>query len=107
MFADGKNLMHNGKKPDATAMELMSIVIHDSSLWDRYIWIAGGLIERLKTEYSLMLWSFETTGAPLLTQENSLPTNTVEIKCPDYTTTVEHIQETKASKMIGVHTAIN
>eukprot|EP00957_Ditylum_brightwellii_P084555 6429734-Ditylum_brightwellii.AAC.1 len=34
MFVDDKNLIHNGKKSDTTAMELMSIVTHDLSLWD-------------------------------------------------------------------------
>eukprot|EP00957_Ditylum_brightwellii_P204275 15338470-Ditylum_brightwellii.AAC.2 len=72
IFIDDKNLMHNGKTLDATAMELMSIVTHDLSLWDQYIWITSGLIERLKIEYSLMVWSFESTGAPLLTLENTL-----------------------------------
>eukprot|EP00957_Ditylum_brightwellii_P156048 11877774-Ditylum_brightwellii.AAC.1 len=34
MFVDDKNLMHNGKRPDSTAKELMTYVTHDVSLWD-------------------------------------------------------------------------
>jgi hypothetical protein len=34
MFADDKNLMHNGKKTDANAQELMDYVTHNVSLWD-------------------------------------------------------------------------
>eukprot|EP00957_Ditylum_brightwellii_P019238 1450296-Ditylum_brightwellii.AAC.1 len=84
--------MRNGKKPDVFAKELMSIVTHNLSLWDHYIWITGGLIEQLKTEYSLMVWTFESTGAPQLTLEHNLPPNTVVIQQPDYTTTVKHIK---------------
>eukprot|EP00957_Ditylum_brightwellii_P128045 9765467-Ditylum_brightwellii.AAC.1 len=36
-----------------------------------------------------------------------LPPNSVTIKQPNYTTTVKRIKETKASKMIRAHTAIN
>eukprot|EP00957_Ditylum_brightwellii_P093074 7086746-Ditylum_brightwellii.AAC.1 len=77
MSVNDKSLMHNGKKPDTSAKELMSIVTHNLLLWDRYIWITGGLVEWLKTEYSLMVWTFESTGAPQLTQEHKLPPNTV------------------------------
>eukprot|EP00957_Ditylum_brightwellii_P147856 11259159-Ditylum_brightwellii.AAC.1 len=107
IFVDVKNLIHNGKKPDASVKELMPIVMHDLSLWVCYIWITGGLIEWLKTEYSLMVWTSESTGAPQLTPEHKLPPNTVVIQQPDYTTTVKHIKETTASKMIGFHTALN
>eukprot|EP00957_Ditylum_brightwellii_P116304 8871447-Ditylum_brightwellii.AAC.1 len=85
----------------------MEIVTHDLSLWDRYIWITGGLLEQLKTEYCLMVWSFLTTGAPYLTEEHRLPPNSVTIQQPNYTTTVKRIEEMKALKMIGAHTAIN
>eukprot|EP00957_Ditylum_brightwellii_P174801 13309086-Ditylum_brightwellii.AAC.1 len=34
MFVDDKNLMHNGKRPDSTAQELMAYTTHDVSLWD-------------------------------------------------------------------------
>ena len=71
--------MHNGNKPNATAHELMNYVTHDVSLWDRYIWTTGGLIERLKTKYSLMVWKFESTGAPKITPEQELPPNTARI----------------------------
>eukprot|EP00957_Ditylum_brightwellii_P200325 15272472-Ditylum_brightwellii.AAC.1 len=76
MFVDDKNLMHNGKKTDENAQELMDYITHDVSLWDRYTWITGGLIERLKTKYSLMIWKSENTGAPMITPGNELPPNT-------------------------------
>eukprot|EP00957_Ditylum_brightwellii_P150964 11495007-Ditylum_brightwellii.AAC.1 len=107
MFVDDKNLMHNREQPDNTAEELMTIVTHELFLWDCCIWIIGDLIERLKTEYNLVVWYFQQTGAPQLMPEHELPPNTVVIKHPDYTVTVKHIKETKASKMIGVNTAIN
>ena len=105
MFVDDKNLMHNGHKPNPTAEELMQYTTHDVTLWDRYIWITGGLIERLKTQYSLMVWNFSSTGAPTITPERELPTNSVQIKRPDYNTTVKRIAPEKAGKLIGVHTA--
>eukprot|EP00957_Ditylum_brightwellii_P164140 12497881-Ditylum_brightwellii.AAC.1 len=77
MFVDDKNLMHNRKQPDSTAKELMTYVTHDVSLWDRYIWITGGLVERLKKKYSLMVWKFQTTRAPTITPGTELPENTV------------------------------
>eukprot|EP00957_Ditylum_brightwellii_P038279 2894561-Ditylum_brightwellii.AAC.1 len=107
MLVHDKNLMHNGKKSDTSATELMEIVIHDLLLWDHHIWITGGLIERFKTDYSLMVWTLKSTGAPQLTPEHNLPPNTMVIQCPDYTTTVKRIKETKTPKIIGVHTAIN
>eukprot|EP00957_Ditylum_brightwellii_P143731 10950701-Ditylum_brightwellii.AAC.1 len=45
MFVDNKNFMHNRKSLDSTATELMKYVTHDVLLWDRYIWITGGLVE--------------------------------------------------------------
>eukprot|EP00957_Ditylum_brightwellii_P195943 14929529-Ditylum_brightwellii.AAC.1 len=80
MFVNNKSLMHNGKKTDVSAKELMSIVTHDLSLWDHCIWITGGLIEWFKTEYSLMVWTFESTGAPQLTLEHKLSPNRVVIQ---------------------------
>eukprot|EP00957_Ditylum_brightwellii_P012980 980848-Ditylum_brightwellii.AAC.1 len=53
MFVDDKNLMHNNKKPNPSATELMEIFTHDLSLWDRYIWVTGGFLKQLKTEYCL------------------------------------------------------
>eukprot|EP00957_Ditylum_brightwellii_P175437 13355790-Ditylum_brightwellii.AAC.1 len=91
MFVDDKNLMHNGKKPEASAMDLMTIITHNLLLWDRNIWITGSLIERLKAEYSLMVWSFEITKVPSHTQEHCLPPNTIVIKCPDYIIAVKCI----------------
>eukprot|EP00957_Ditylum_brightwellii_P107630 8211469-Ditylum_brightwellii.AAC.1 len=76
MFVDDKNLMHNGKRPGSNAHELMMYATHDVSLWDRYVWITGGLVERLKTKYRLMVWKFENTGAPMITPVNELPENT-------------------------------
>eukprot|EP00957_Ditylum_brightwellii_P110473 8425154-Ditylum_brightwellii.AAC.1 len=80
MFVNNKHLVHTGKKPDTSTKELMSIVTQNLSLWDHYIWITGGLIEWLKTEYSLMVWTFKSTGAPQLTPEHKLPPNTVVIQ---------------------------
>eukprot|EP00957_Ditylum_brightwellii_P169436 12895835-Ditylum_brightwellii.AAC.1 len=46
----------------------MSYVDHDVNLWDELLWITGGLLEKLKTPYSLMVWDFvlflHRTGCP-------------------------------------------
>eukprot|EP00957_Ditylum_brightwellii_P182123 13876239-Ditylum_brightwellii.AAC.1 len=105
MFIDDKNLMYNGKRPDSSAHELMMYVTHDVSLWDRYIWITGDLVECLKTKYSIMVWKFENTGAPMITPGNDLPENTVSIHRPEYSTTVKRTDPNRADKLIGVHTA--
>eukprot|EP00957_Ditylum_brightwellii_P205840 15345674-Ditylum_brightwellii.AAC.1 len=104
-FVDDKNLIHSGKRTDANTQELMAYVTRGVSLWDRYIWIIGGLVEGLKTKYSLMVWKFETTQAPMITPGNELPTNTVTIHPPDYSTTVKRTDPNKANKLIGVNTA--
>eukprot|EP00957_Ditylum_brightwellii_P163028 12414213-Ditylum_brightwellii.AAC.1 len=105
MFVDDKNLMHNGKKPDSNSHELITYVTHDVSLWDRYIWINGGLVEHLKTKYSLMVWKFENTRAPMITPGNELPENTVNIRRPEYSTIVKRTDPNRADKLIGMHTA--
>eukprot|EP00957_Ditylum_brightwellii_P036535 2767358-Ditylum_brightwellii.AAC.1 len=107
MFVDNKSLLHNGMRWDTPAPELMNIVTGDLSLWDRYIWTTGGLPERLKMEYSPLIWKFKVDGKPAITHDNKLLQNTVVIHRHGFDTAVKHITTTKASEIMGIHQAIN
>eukprot|EP00957_Ditylum_brightwellii_P134737 10272277-Ditylum_brightwellii.AAC.1 len=72
---------------DLNAKQLMTIVTYVISLWDRYIWTTGGLIERIKTAYSLMIWTFTPTGKSTITVEEELPINKVVMHRNGYDTT--------------------
>eukprot|EP00957_Ditylum_brightwellii_P206477 15348625-Ditylum_brightwellii.AAC.1 len=76
MFVDDNRQMHNNGKMHATARQLMSYVDHDVNLWDELLWITGGLLDRLKTTYSLMVWDFELSGKPFIIPMEQLPENT-------------------------------
>eukprot|EP00957_Ditylum_brightwellii_P177734 13538757-Ditylum_brightwellii.AAC.1 len=64
MFVDDKKLLHNDGQMDISAIDLMSTVTHDLSLWDNYVRVTGGMIERLKTSYGLLTWKFSPSGEP-------------------------------------------
>eukprot|EP00957_Ditylum_brightwellii_P171613 13065607-Ditylum_brightwellii.AAC.1 len=57
-------MMHNSRRFNSTAKELMTYVDHAVKLWDDLLYITGELLERLKTNYSLIVWNFEETGKP-------------------------------------------
>eukprot|EP00957_Ditylum_brightwellii_P152748 11627295-Ditylum_brightwellii.AAC.1 len=98
MFVDDKSLLHTEKRWDTSAPELMNIGTGDLSLWDKYIWTTGGLLEWLKMEYSLLIWNFEANGKPVIAQDYELPQNTVVIHRHGFDTAVKCISTTKAPK---------
>eukprot|EP00957_Ditylum_brightwellii_P189308 14409275-Ditylum_brightwellii.AAC.1 len=93
--------MHNDGMRDVTAHQLMSFVDHDVNLWDELLWITGGLLECLKTTYSLMVWDFEESGKPFITPMEELPANTVKIRCNGIATTMKQTAENKAIRNLG------
>eukprot|EP00957_Ditylum_brightwellii_P068277 5184055-Ditylum_brightwellii.AAC.1 len=78
MYVDDNKMVHNNKRFDSTAKELMNYVDHDVNLWDELLYITGGLLEQLKTNYSLMVWNFEETGKPYVESSAQLPSNKVK-----------------------------
>eukprot|EP00957_Ditylum_brightwellii_P164016 12487947-Ditylum_brightwellii.AAC.1 len=72
--------MHNNSQSNATAVKLMEFVDHDINLWDGLLWLTGGLLKRLKTTYSLMVWTFEADGTSYIAPEIMLPQNTVKLR---------------------------
>eukprot|EP00957_Ditylum_brightwellii_P166608 12682800-Ditylum_brightwellii.AAC.1 len=95
--------MHNNGMRDATAQQLMSSVDHDVNLWDELLWITGGLLERLKTTYSLIVWDFEESGKPFIMPIEHLPANSVKIRCNVIATTLKQTAENKAIRNLGVN----
>eukprot|EP00957_Ditylum_brightwellii_P051647 3916540-Ditylum_brightwellii.AAC.1 len=93
--------MHNNGMRDATAQQLTSFIDHDVNLWDELLWITGGLLERLKTTYSLMVWDFKESGKPFITPTEQLPANSVKICCDGIATTLKQTAENKAIQNLG------
>eukprot|EP00957_Ditylum_brightwellii_P209307 15361161-Ditylum_brightwellii.AAC.1 len=59
MLVDNASLFHNLMKIfTACAHMIMSIVSCNVTLWGRYLWISGGLLEYNKTQYCIMIWGF-------------------------------------------------
>eukprot|EP00957_Ditylum_brightwellii_P018642 1400564-Ditylum_brightwellii.AAC.1 len=42
----------------------MEFLDHNINLLDGLLWLTGGLLERLKTTYSIMVWKFEADNVP-------------------------------------------
>eukprot|EP00957_Ditylum_brightwellii_P171395 13048189-Ditylum_brightwellii.AAC.1 len=74
---------------DSSATDLMHTVTHNLSLWDNYIRVTGGMIERMKTAYSLLTWKFLPLGEPIITLDHELPKNQVVIHRDGYDTSVK------------------
>eukprot|EP00957_Ditylum_brightwellii_P003691 279784-Ditylum_brightwellii.AAC.1 len=72
--------MHNNGQSNTTAVKLMEFVDHDINLWDGLLWLTGGLLERHKTTYSLMVWKFEAYSIPYIVPEIMLPQNTIKLR---------------------------
>eukprot|EP00957_Ditylum_brightwellii_P173014 13172033-Ditylum_brightwellii.AAC.1 len=98
--------MHNNGMRDATAQQLMSFVDHDVNLWDELLWITGGLLEKLKTTYSLMVQDFEESGKPFIIPTEQLPANSVKIRHNRIATKLKQIAENKAIQNLGVNQAL-
>eukprot|EP00957_Ditylum_brightwellii_P100526 7663213-Ditylum_brightwellii.AAC.1 len=67
IFVDDNRQMHHNRIMNASATQLMSYVDHDLNLWDELLWITRGLLEKLKTTYSLMVRDFESSGRLVIT----------------------------------------
>eukprot|EP00957_Ditylum_brightwellii_P061134 4639268-Ditylum_brightwellii.AAC.1 len=59
MFVDDYRQMHNNGIMNASATQLMPYVNYDVNSWDEFLWITGGLLEKLKTTCILMVWDFK------------------------------------------------
>eukprot|EP00957_Ditylum_brightwellii_P092025 7005901-Ditylum_brightwellii.AAC.1 len=79
-FVDDNKLAHNGGKHNATALELMAMIQHDTTMWDLILNTAGGLPELKKTAYSLLVWKFGLNGEPQIAKEEDILTNKVCIR---------------------------
>eukprot|EP00957_Ditylum_brightwellii_P057201 4334467-Ditylum_brightwellii.AAC.1 len=106
MFVDDNKQMHINRVRSASATQLMSYINHDVNLWDELLWITGGLLEKLKTTYSLMVWDFEPSGRPVITPMSKLQENTVKIRCQGIATMLKKTSEDKAIRNSGVSRAL-
>eukprot|EP00957_Ditylum_brightwellii_P120071 9162534-Ditylum_brightwellii.AAC.1 len=101
-FIDGITQLHNSEKFDIPAKALMQQIQNDITLHSRYLWIMGGKLETIKTKYILMIWRFDRSGKPILTEEMDLPLNNIEIPTTTGQTTVlERIPVQKGISMLG------
>eukprot|EP00957_Ditylum_brightwellii_P083616 6356123-Ditylum_brightwellii.AAC.1 len=55
----------------------MAQVQQNAEIWGRLLWVAGGLLEFLKSSYFLVIWWFNKDDSPTITTD--LPTNTVQL----------------------------
>eukprot|EP00957_Ditylum_brightwellii_P003406 258107-Ditylum_brightwellii.AAC.1 len=76
MIVDDVTMQHNAGQYNLDTQALMNICQHDITLWDELLWVNGGLLETLKTSYSLMIWNFDGNDQPTIQTEESLPQNT-------------------------------
>eukprot|EP00957_Ditylum_brightwellii_P105384 8033679-Ditylum_brightwellii.AAC.1 len=93
--------MHNTKHPKAPATTLMTQIQHDAELWGCLLWIAGRLLEFLKSSYFIVIWVFKSDGKPVI--ETSLPPNTVKLTdAQGSTTKLKRVQPSDGIEMLGV-----
>eukprot|EP00957_Ditylum_brightwellii_P168758 12845200-Ditylum_brightwellii.AAC.1 len=57
----------------------MMIVKYNVALWGRYLWSAGGWLEYMKAQYSMLDWALKQFGELYLRMGDNLPPNTVTI----------------------------
>eukprot|EP00957_Ditylum_brightwellii_P163988 12485825-Ditylum_brightwellii.AAC.1 len=94
-------MMHNNRRFDSTGKELMNYIDHDVNLWDELLYITGGLLEHLKTNYNLMVWNFEEKGKPYVTSNAQLPSNKVKLQQKGIETTLKQVDVNKAVQNLG------
>eukprot|EP00957_Ditylum_brightwellii_P045489 3448428-Ditylum_brightwellii.AAC.1 len=88
---------------DISLQMLMHCIQHDASLWGRYLWVLGGLLEYKKTKYCMIIWTFNPDGTPNLLPEEQLPTNNIHIIAADKRTTkIKHFDVMEGRRMLGV-----
>eukprot|EP00957_Ditylum_brightwellii_P083909 6376802-Ditylum_brightwellii.AAC.1 len=106
MFVDDNRQMHNNRIMNASATQLMPYVNHNVNLWDELLWITRGLLEKLKTTYSLMVWDFESSGRPVITPMLKLPENTAKIRHQGIVTMPKRTSKDKTIRNLGVSRAL-
>eukprot|EP00957_Ditylum_brightwellii_P106726 8142264-Ditylum_brightwellii.AAC.1 len=84
MYVDNNKTMHNNGVYNAT----------------------GGLLERLKTTYSLMVWEFAEDDSPFIIPQDMLPPNTVKLCHAGISTTLKRSAEDKAIRNMRVCIAL-
>eukprot|EP00957_Ditylum_brightwellii_P025595 1934206-Ditylum_brightwellii.AAC.1 len=80
MSVDSLTAQHNSGRYDYDEVTLVTMTNHDINLWDQLLYIAGGLLESLKTGYALIIWQFSKNGMPSLKKEEDLVPSTVSVK---------------------------
>eukprot|EP00957_Ditylum_brightwellii_P211766 15366577-Ditylum_brightwellii.AAC.1 len=106
-FIDDNKLAHNGGKRNATAIELMAMEKHDTSMWDSILNTAGGLLELKKTAYSLLVWKYKESGEPQISSKEDIPSNKVYITRKEMLYLLTRVSATTPLRMLGVNQAIN
>eukprot|EP00957_Ditylum_brightwellii_P099558 7583996-Ditylum_brightwellii.AAC.1 len=102
MFVDDNTLMHNTPCPSTSAEDLMENVQHNAELWERLLWVTGGLLEFLKSSYFLVIWKFTTKGKPDISL--NLPPNKVHLTDANGSSTkLKRVQQNDRIEMLGVH----
>eukprot|EP00957_Ditylum_brightwellii_P210694 15365271-Ditylum_brightwellii.AAC.2 len=101
MFVIDNTLMHNDPQKDATPNTLMTNIQHGTETWSRLLWASGGLLEFLKSTYFLLIWAFTASGQPMITPEEDLPINIVQLTDANGNTTVlRRVSASKGIKML-------
>eukprot|EP00957_Ditylum_brightwellii_P196626 14981299-Ditylum_brightwellii.AAC.1 len=90
-----------------TPQQLMQITCEDIMMWDTFLNIDGGLLELLKTAYTMLAWEFSATGKPTIIPKHELPVNTVQVIHCGIPTKIKRVDETKALKLLGAYSALN
>eukprot|EP00957_Ditylum_brightwellii_P105054 8007248-Ditylum_brightwellii.AAC.1 len=105
-FVNDATLLHNTENFNKTAINLMNQVQHDAGIWGRILWVAGGLLEFLKSSYFLLIWDFNEDGAPFIVDETDLPANTIKlVDAAGHSTNLKRFSPNKGIKMLGSHKA--
>jgi hypothetical protein len=103
MFVDDASLIVNATKPTLPAETIMEQTQNDISSWAKFLWISGGLLELTKTKYYMLIWKFNSIGAPSLWTEDEQPSNTLQVYDQQgQPATIERILQNKALTMLGV-----
>eukprot|EP00957_Ditylum_brightwellii_P144859 11033645-Ditylum_brightwellii.AAC.2 len=90
-----------------TPQQLMQITGEDIMMWDTLLNLDGGLLELLKTAYTMLNWKFSATGKSTIILKHELPVNTVQIIHRCIPMTIRQVDETIALKLLGVYSALN
>eukprot|EP00957_Ditylum_brightwellii_P107800 8223753-Ditylum_brightwellii.AAC.1 len=90
-----------------TPQQLMQITGEDIMMWGTFLNIDGGLLELLKTAYTMLTWKFSATGKPTIIPKHELPVNTVQVIHHGLPMTMKQVDEITSLKLIGEYNALN